>query len=219
MITFLRHLSASDEFVLITVICFGVQIVSAVVAIARQWKHGAPRQVQLSNAVAVRMVTVELLTLGVALWIGSIRGWSLATLGLHISWRGTAAGALLFAVLLLASSLFNAARSIFQARKPAFRFVGMTLPFAVLVAVINPVFEETIQSGYFLQILQHFGMWPAVLASALFTCFLHAYLGLDYVPDVLLGRVIIGLTFWRWRQLWPVIVAHSFLDLLALADA
>jgi hypothetical protein len=218
MISFLRNLSVAVEFGLVTLIFFGVQIWYAVAAIARQWRHGAPGRVELSDAAIRRMAALELLSLAVVLWMGSLRGWSLTTFGLHISWRGTAAGVLLLAVLLLTSVVFDSALNVFYPRKAAIRFLGVTLPFALLAAVINPVFEETIELGYFFHALQHFGMWPAVLASALFACFLHAYLGLDGVADVLLGRVMIGLTYWRWRQLWPIIVAHSFLDLLGLVD-
>jgi membrane protease YdiL (CAAX protease family) len=28
--------------------------------------------------------------------------------------------------------------------------------------------------------------------------------------------LIFALAYWRWRQLWPLIVAHSLSDLLAL---
>ena len=219
MISFLRHLSAPAEFCLVLFLGFGVQIHSAVRAIVGQRKRPAPGQVQLSNADVLRTVAVELVSLGATLWFGSIRGWSLATFGLHISWKGTAAGVLLFAGLLVAGTLLSSALNLFHPRKAITRFVGMTLPFAVLLSVVNPIFEETIESGYFIHALQHFGMWPAVLASAVITCFLHAYLGIDAVADVLLPRVIFGLVYWRWRQLWPIVLAHSLLDFLALAAA
>jgi hypothetical protein len=57
-----------------------------------------------------------------------------------------------------------------------------------------------------------------VLASAMFVGFLHAYQGLSGAIGVATIRVIFGLVYWRWRQLWPLIVAHSLLDFLALAN-
>jgi hypothetical protein len=203
---------------LVTLLCFGLQVVGAVAAVAKQLGHAAPSQVQFGNAAVLWTAILELAALGAALWIGSIRGWSLAKFGLRISWRDTGAGVVLFAGVLLASALIEAALRILHLEKAPVRIVGMTLPFALLFSLINPVFEETLESGYFIHALQHFGMWPAILASTLFTCFLHAYLGLQGAAGILLTRVIFGLVYWRWRQLWPLFVAHSLLDLLGLAN-
>src|SRR5579863_4384248 len=114
MRAFIRDLSAPAEFRLVTFICFGMPIVSAVMAVANQLRHAAPSQVQFGDAVVLRAVVLELAALAAALWIGSIRGWSLAAFGLRISWRETGAGVLLFAGVLLASSLFDAALKIFH---------------------------------------------------------------------------------------------------------
>ncbi len=92
MNAFIRDLSATAEFCLITFLCFGLQTVSAVLAVARHWKRAVPRHVQFGNAGVARVVMLELLCLPAALWIGSVRGWTVATFGLHISWRGTATG-------------------------------------------------------------------------------------------------------------------------------
>jgi membrane protease YdiL (CAAX protease family) len=71
-------------------------------------------------------------------------------------------------------------------------------------------------SGYFIWSLQRFGMWPTVLASALFRAFLHAHLGLFGATGILIMGVLFGMTYWKWRQLWPLIVGHSLMDLIGL---
>jgi hypothetical protein len=73
--SFIRGLSAPDEFYLVILLCFGIQTMLAVRAVSRHWKGDVPRQVQLGNAGVFRMVTLELLCLSAALWIGCIRGW------------------------------------------------------------------------------------------------------------------------------------------------
>ena len=130
-------------------------------AIARQLKHGVPSQVKFRNSAVLRTVILELVAIAAILWIGSIRGWSLATFGSHVSWKETGAGALLFAVILLTSSLFGVALNIFHLGLSNTRIAGMTLPFAILLSFINPIFEETLESGYFIHSLQPFGMWPS----------------------------------------------------------
>jgi hypothetical protein len=217
MSSFISHLSATAEFWLITFLCFGVQAVWAVRAIVRHWNGTAPRQVRIGNAGVLRVVILELVCLSAALWIGNIRGWSLGTLGLQLSWMGTAAGVGLFAAVLAGATLLGVVLKVFRL-EVAFSSIlpGTSLPFVLLLAAVNPLYGEALQFGYLLHALQDFGMWPAVLASAFFTSFLHAYLTLQSVTLVFLTRVAVGLAYWHWRQLWPLIVAHALLDLVAL---
>jgi membrane protease YdiL (CAAX protease family) len=86
----------------------------------------------------------------------------------------------------------------------------------LLASLINPVYEEALGTGYFIHQLKRFGMWPAVLASAAFRGLLHFQFGVNSVPVLFAMGVIFGLVYWRLRQLWPLIVAHSLADLLAL---
>jgi membrane protease YdiL (CAAX protease family) len=216
----IRGLSATAEFCLILALCFGRQIVSALGAVVRRRRGVAPRQTKLGNNEVLRIVIAELLALAPALWIGSIRGWSLAAFGWQISWETTATGALLFAALLALSSIYGAILNVLRIEAPkGFILPGATLPFILLLSIVNPVFEEILESGYILGALHHWGLWPAVLASAVFVAFLHVYLGLIRVPLIFLIRVAIGVTYWRWPNFWPLIVAHSLADLWGMLNA
>jgi uncharacterized protein len=95
----------------------------------------------------------------------------------------------------------------------------LSLPLLVLVVVINPVFEETMEVGFFVQALQRYGMWIAVLASALLRASLHIYLGFPAVVQNLLGGLVFGFIYWKWRRLWPLFVAHGLFDLYILLRA
>jgi membrane protease YdiL (CAAX protease family) len=81
--------------------------------------------------------------------------------------------------------------------------------------MINPVFEEIIEAGYFVQSLQRFGMCSAVLMSAVFRAFLHAYQGIDAVVLIFPLGLIFGFLYWKWRRLWPLFIAHILFDLTA----
>jgi hypothetical protein len=85
----------------------------------------------------------------------------------------------------------------------------------VLFAIINAVFEETLESGYFIQSLQRYGMWSAVLASAFFRSFLHAYHGLAAIIIIFPFGLVFGFIYWKWRRLWPLFIAHVLFDLIA----
>jgi membrane protease YdiL (CAAX protease family) len=70
-------------------------------------------------------------------------------------------------------------------------------------------------NGLPFQVDQKMGSRP-VLASAFFRTVLHAYAGLNLAVTCLLIGLIFGLAYWRWRQLWPLFVAHAIMDFYAL---
>ena len=105
----IRKLPAPVEFALILAVCFGLSIAASVIWLIH---HGHLPTVQthpsaisqtpnkdvvhLRNDGIVVSAVMELITLGIALWIGRVRGWSLRTFGLRISWKWTGVGVLLF---------------------------------------------------------------------------------------------------------------------------
>jgi hypothetical protein len=212
----IRNLSTPGEVLLVTSICFGWPIVKAIAAIQSQWAHPRPSEIDFGSAIMVRSALLEILSLGATLWIGIVRSWPFAKFGLQVSWKRTLAGGLLFAVALTSSILKYSIIAVFVQPAAAIRFAGPTLPIALLGSIVNAFFEEAIESAYYLWALRSLGMWTAVLASALFVGFLHAYQGLSGAVGVVLIRVIFGLAYWRWKQLWPLFFAHSLLDILAL---
>jgi membrane protease YdiL (CAAX protease family) len=222
MKSFIRNLSAPAEFCLIVLICFWWGIVGSAKQLVAHLV-GAPQPEQITNQIVLGVVIMQLLVLAFAFWIGRIRGWSLATFGSRISWKGTGAGVLLFVITVLAILFCIVLANIIApgARNPAHivngvSVSGLTLPFLLLFSLINPVYEEILGTGYFIHSLQRYGMLPAVLGSALFRAFLHSYQGIDAIVIVLPMGLVFGFFYWRWRQLWPLIVAHIGFDLWPL---
>jgi membrane protease YdiL (CAAX protease family) len=163
------------------------------------------------------LVGYELLAFTAVFWIARIRGWSFATFGLHISWKWTGVGILLFVVVVLTTIFQTVLFQVIHPAKIATPLTGaLTLPFVILTSLINPFFEELMEVGYFVHALKRYGMWPAVLASAFFRTFLHAYAGLNFAATCLSLGLMFGVAYWRWRQLWPLFVAHATMDFYAL---
>jgi membrane protease YdiL (CAAX protease family) len=231
----IRNLSAPAEFCLIIFICFGLTIaVCSVWIFHHTWRApqahadgvahpGNKDVIHLKNDGIVASVVIQLTALGIALWIGRIRGWSLATFGLRASWKWVGLGILLFLAFQLVIHLVHLLMTgSWQAAtaphgKPAFlRVSHLTIPFVILVATINPVFEEAIESGYFFHALQRYGAWVTVFAAALFRGFLHTTMGLNGFITMLAMGLLYGFVYWRWRQMWPLIIAHSLQMLYAL---
>ena len=217
MKSFIRNLSAPAEFFLVILVCFWWGIGGSIRAVFHRLR-GVSSAGAFTDRGAVILVILELSSLAVAFWIGRIRGWSFRSFGLQPGWRSTAAGILL--LIAIASTRYVSAaltNAIFPGAVHLLPVAShVSLPMLVLTLAINPVFEEMIETGYFVQSLQRYGMWVAVLASALFRAFLHAHLGINAIVVVFPIGLIFAFAYWRRRQLWPLVVAHVLFDLYAL---
>lgn len=215
MRTIIRKLPAPAVFCLVLFVCYWWAISANIVLVANRLR-GITTPVDFADRNMFIMCIIELLGLAVMFWIGRIRGWSFATWGFQPSWRSTGAGVLLFLALY---SVARGAGVLANAIHPGavqsslLLTSHLSLPFLILNVAVNPVFEETMETGFFVQSLQRYGMWIAVLASACFRASLHTYLGITAVVENLLAGLIFGFIYWKWRRLWPLFVAHALFDL------
>jgi membrane protease YdiL (CAAX protease family) len=216
-------------------ICFGLSIAVSLIWVINHAAQMSPVHagsivppgnkdvIHLKNDGVIFSVVIQFITLGIALLIGRIRGWSLASFGLRVSWKWTGVGVLLFFAfqlvihlvhLLMTRSFIDAANSH---AAPAFlRVSHLTAPFIILLAIVNPIFEEAIESGYFFHALQRYGPWVTIFAAAFFRGFLHVTMGLNGFVTMFAMGLLYGCIYWKWRQLWPLIVAHSLQMFYAL---
>jgi len=215
----IRSFSVPTEFCLVTFIGFGITIAGTLVWLIDHLATipTGPTALRLDNAGIMEGVVLRVVTLSIVLWIGSVRGWSLATFGLRLSWKGTVAGVLLFLAFLLIQRLLGfLTREVFHSTVDFHRAIALTVPFIILISIVNPVFEEALECGYFFQALQSRGMWITVLASATFRGFLHANMGISGFVFMFVEGLLHGFFYWRWRQLWPLILAHALQMLYSL---
>jgi membrane protease YdiL (CAAX protease family) len=206
----IRGLSALAEFCLILLVGFGPLMVFVLPNLLR------PKPVVVNNAGVLWFPLVELELLIPVLWIGKLRGWSLSTFGSKISWKATGAGILLFVVAESVNVGVAYGVGIIhpeQACVAAGRLAVLPIQF---ISLVNPVYEEVLENAYFVHQLNRFGMWPAVLVSAAFRGLFHLQFGINAVLGIFAFGVVFAFVYWRWRQLWPLIVAHSLADLLSL---
>jgi membrane protease YdiL (CAAX protease family) len=207
---FIRSLSAPAEFCLVLFVAFGLDYAHQIWTIA----HGRP--ILIHDRLVLPGLGLDLLKLGIVLWIGRIRGWSVFTFGWRISWKHTAAGIVLYVVTTIAKNFVVVLLAPIHSQQPSGVVFEITLPVIFLLAVINPFYEEFFEAGYFIHSLQRFGMWPAILASSLFRGLLHVYQGIDGLVAMFVMGILYGLLYWRWRQLWPLVIAHTLDDFLGL---
>jgi membrane protease YdiL (CAAX protease family) len=132
----------------------------------------------------------------------------------------TSRGALLWIGLLLLWAVSGAlARACGLRLTPnnTFRFIGReSLPFGIAFALFNSYFEERFVAGYLVESLENHGPTAAVAASALARFLYHTYQGWIAVISVLPMGVLFGIEYWRKRNLYPLMLAHSAVNILIL---
>ncbi|MET9328777.1 CPBP family intramembrane glutamic endopeptidase [Tsukamurella sp. NPDC003166] len=87
----------------------------------------------------------------------------------------------------------------------------------VLLAAGNAVAEEVVVVGYFMTRLRQLGMGRAgtVASSALLRGSYHLYQGFGAGLGNLVMGLVFGAAYDRWRRLWPLVIAHFLLDVVA----
>ena len=143
--SFIRDLSARAEFCLVLLIGFGPLIIVFQLPTALQSKH-----LELTTSGTLGFPLVELVILVPVLWIGRIRGWSVATFGSRISWKGTGGGILLFVVAEMVSIGVTLGAQIIHPEHSPFTVGRLAVLAVLLISIINPVFEEVLETGYFI---------------------------------------------------------------------
>jgi membrane protease YdiL (CAAX protease family) len=209
MTAFARKLSVRLEFFLVLVVGFGPFIAM------QHWNAVQRKPLHMTDAGLIAFPIIELILFATILWIGRVRGWSIAKFGFKISWRGTVGGIILFAVAETAMIGVTAGMQILNPEQTPFTFSRLALLPIILISLMNPVFEELLGTGYFIGSLQSLGMWPAVMASAIFRGAYHLQFGINAAASIFALGAIFGFVYWRWRQLWPLVIAHTMADLIA----
>jgi membrane protease YdiL (CAAX protease family) len=99
------------------------------------------------------------------------------------------------------------------------KFSGtLSVPIAVAVSVVNPVFEEFLWLGYAIPALQsRVGLRAACVVSVMLRVAVHAYQGPVALITVLPTAIIFTVYFATTGRLWAVIGAHAIADVMGLA--
>jgi len=202
--------SFADAGVVVT-LSFGWFIAGSIYAVAA----GFPVQ-PFSDAAFLSIVLYELIFASVALLYLRLRGYNLKWLRPRPTSIGCLIGILLFVVAWIAtwplSFLMSKAN---QASQPITEMLSVSrysLPVLVVVSVINGLYEETFLTGYLLQGFRHLGAALSIGMVSLIRLMYHLYQGPAGAAAAVAFGVVVGVYYWRTRDLWSVIVAHMFGD-------
>jgi len=174
----------------------------------------------LSDKEALSLVLIECLAIPVAGTVPWVRGWKLKDLGFKPTWLNSFAGVLLFgATVLVNLALWETLGHLVGSKEFLRQFaqsISVSIPVAVLLSVINGIFEEFFLCRYLVEAFTKFGPAIALGVSALVRVMYHLYQGPLGAILILGFGIAVTAFYWRFRQVWPALVAHILADFFAL---
>jgi membrane protease YdiL (CAAX protease family) len=206
--------TAQFEIALVVTIFAGWLVLSSVNAVLA----GFPEP-SLSDREAIGIAAFESIAFAVAASVLWSRGWRANDFLPRISWWLTFVGVVLGGAALLVDFLSSALiGSLVGGHNFLIEFaesISLSLPVALLVSIVNGAYEEFFLSRYLLEALAGYGAPVALGFSALVRVACHLHQGPTGAVTVLLFGLILTLFYWRYREVWPVMVAHMLADFVA----
>ncbi|MEG3789362.1 CPBP family intramembrane glutamic endopeptidase [Lysobacter sp. CCNWLW3] len=216
----IRSLSPRSEFVVVIGLAFGWALLSSLESVFSGASAQTGTAFAYSAATLWSMLIIEATVMALLGYFLGVRGWALAHFGPAPQARdllpalGLAAASIVVFQVLAALVLSNGVQL-----KPAQVAPDVGWLTILAVSAVNGFYEELFVCGYVLVMLrERWGLWPAIHISTAIRLAYHLYQGTVGI----LGIVPVGLLFAGWYartgRLWPVILAHVLLDVLALAS-
>jgi membrane protease YdiL (CAAX protease family) len=214
MTEWIRRLSARGEFFTVILLGFSYFILNSAAALIRGIHH-----LDLTTARLLYGAAIELALLFVVCWLLKVRGWSVDRLGLRFS-VGSALAGIPLAIAYLLLYWFSALTVASMAGVRRIDSIEMRwlAPMALTVAylILNSVYEELIVAGYVISALSGEGAAYAITASTLLRFLYHLYQGPVAALSILPMGLLFGTIYWRSRSLWPLMVAHTLMNILSV---
>lgn len=211
----LRRLPAWAEIVLVNLICFGPFAARSIIELQKRSEI-----VLFDTNRALWIIGVEIVFGTLAILLLRARGWTAKELfGRRPTMPQTIAGTALIIPCVLISSGLNSLVELMTHTHPdaatTFR-AAMTWPLFIPLILINPLYDELFVVAYNLRALEGSGAAFAITLSAAIRFVCHLDQGPIAAVTILPVGLIFGFVYWRWRVLWPLVVAHGMMDFMGL---
>jgi membrane protease YdiL (CAAX protease family) len=204
------------DVAVVATICFGWFVVSSVDAVAA----GFPTS-PFTDASFIELAVLEFVLGGAAVAYLRARGYDLAQLVPVPNATGSLIGLALYVAAAFAAWLlvmpFGAPHSGTQ---PIEQMAGnATISWLPLVGVssVNGLYEEVFLIGYLQRALEASGAVFAISVSVLVRMLYHLYQGPVGALSVVAFGLVLSLYFLRTRNLWPIVFAHIFTDIVGFS--
>ena len=210
----LRRIPPRVELILINLICFGPFAVKSILSLIRQ-----DRLIVYDDAELLTIIAMEVVSGMLAVFILQARGWTLRDLGIRVTMPQTIAGVALFiAATLIIVGINKVFALITGANAPSITPVARaSWPVILLLLLIDPIFEETFEVAYNLRATERDGALFAISLSAAIRLLCHVHHGPIAPLTIFPLGIIFAVVYWRWRRVWPLVIAHAMATYFALA--
>lgn len=211
------HLSPVAEIAVVLTLTLGLFVYGG---ISQYLNPPAATDPYFTNASLIGLVIFEIFLFALVAPVLRLRGWTLPAIGLSPTARQTLAGFLLAPLGLLIFALVDAIGpgSAPNATTDAAMIPSANLAFGTIlgVSLINAIYEEVFVTGYLIEaVSERSSVIYAVAGSALLRASYHLYQGPVAAISIGLLGLAFALLYVRGRVLWPIIVAHTILDVIA----
>ena len=215
MMEALKKFSDREEFIIILIIVFGFPTFYSFISLVAFLRgYGGPAN--FSNFSLINTVELEVLTGCAAGAFLYTRFWSLSHFHINMGWLQSLFGTVIVAgdLLLQYAALFllKAVYASDALISTGVQISKISLPVAIVVSFVNPIFEELFVVGYIIQSLRkNHDAFYVVTLSATIRLLYHLYQGPIAISIFFLG-ILHAYFYWRWKSLWPLIFAHCILN-------
>jgi uncharacterized protein len=159
----------------------------------------------------------------VAIWVPVLRrlGWSLRGITRGWEWKDLARGVMLAVVAWVVPWVIIRLGTLiapsFVEPVSAAKITGDVSWFAVVsMSLLNAVFEEFLYLGFAATVLRRDGLAVALVGSAALRFLVHVYQGPMAILAILPIAFLFSAYYLRSDRLWPLVIAHTLIDVLAL---
>jgi membrane protease YdiL (CAAX protease family) len=204
-------MTSRGELLLVNLICFGPFAAISVIELAQLRSN-----LTFDNARALQILGIEIVCGAIALLLLRRRGWKFA---LHPTIFQTAGGmALMFGTSLLIGGIYEIVQAVTNTDPAAATTMKSTLtwPVLILFTLINPLYDELFLVAYNVEAAKENGAAFAISLSAFVRFVCHLEQGPVSAVTILPLGLVFAAVYWKWRRLWPLVVAHAVMDFLGM---
>jgi uncharacterized protein len=179
------------------------------------------RPPEFSDHALVALIVTELILASLALGFLALRLGTIKQFAFSVSWKETVWGVVLYFAALLAWLVSYAVGAQFlpgeEVMEKASAIASMSVLPILAMSVVNGIYEEFFLVRFLVEALAKHGAWFAIGVSSLVRIAYHFYQGPQGAVFALVFGVTVSVFYWRYRVIWPAMVAHIIADVVGLA--
>lgn len=203
-------MSRAAEILLVNLLCFGPFAARSIIGLVER-----NETLTYDNRGALTTIAIELVCGALAVLLLRARGWKLSDFGLRPTLMRTAGGMLLLiGTSIVVGGIYELARAATGVNLAAVTASKMSvgLPVLLLLTLINPLYDEQFAVAYNVEAAKENGAAFAVTLSAMVRLICHLEHGPIAAVTILPMGLLFAIVYWRWRTVWPLVIAHAVMD-------